>query len=78
MGTMDMGVRREGKRGLLPHTPQPPGPLAGQNSRSMFFSTFFKKNNLFLPPAPGKFCPTLEKSLRTPMPVKLKNQPKRV
>ena len=48
-------------------------PLACQNS--MFFAFFeensiflgvFQANSMFLPP-PEKFCPPLEKSLRTPM-----------
>jgi len=63
-----MDVRREGKRGLL-------HPLAGQNSmffdflveNSMFYGVF-KQIICFCPP-PGKFCPPLEKSLRTPMPI---------
>jgi len=28
---------------------------------------FFRQIVLFAPPPPGKFCPPLEKSLRTPM-----------
>jgi len=61
-----MGVRRGGQEG--------PPPLSGQNT--MIFN-FFEENGIFLgvlrqmvcfaPPLPGKFCPPLEKNLRTPI-----------
>jgi hypothetical protein len=67
-----MGVRRGGQEGALA---PPLPPLADKNS--MFFDFFERKwavlgilkaNSMFLPlPPPGKFCPPLEKSLRTPM-----------
>ena len=67
-----MGVRNGGQEGAL--APPPPPSLAGQNS--MFFDLFsekyvayflvlFRQISCFCPP--GKCCPPLEKSLRTPM-----------
>jgi len=53
-----MGVRRGGQEGAL----APPWP-----AKIACFSTFLKENSMFLP-LPRKFCPPLEKSLRTPMP----------
>jgi hypothetical protein len=61
-----MGIRKGRQGGLLPH-------FARQNS--MFFHFIREKfyllgclqqKNMFLTP-PGKFCPPLQKSLRTPM-----------
>jgi len=52
-----MGVPRGGQEGAL----DPPWP-----AKIVCFFTFLEENSMFLPP-PGKFCPPLEKSLRTPM-----------
>jgi hypothetical protein len=66
-----MSVRREGLEGALA-----PPPLAGQNKKACF-SNFLKENSMFLGifrqilcfchTPPGKFCPPLKKSLRTPI-----------
>ena len=65
-----MGVRNGGQEGALAPPPRPwPAKIVcfstffGENS---IFLSVFSANSMFLPP-PGKFCPPLEKSLRTPM-----------
>ncbi len=67
-----MGVRRGGQEGG--------GPLPPWPAKIVSFLTFLGENSMFLgafrqivcfcthtPRPPGKFCPPLEKSLRTPM-----------
>jgi len=63
---LNMGVRKGGQEGALASPPPPPWP-----GKILCFLTLIEKNSIFL----GflrqivYFCPPLEKSLRTPMPL---------